>query len=205
MEMERNMLDADATTGNGQYLEGSDHQSAAQELEEALSLRLPVFHRHALRLLGNPADAEDAVQEAMLSALKHIEDFRGQSQITTWLTAIVRNSALMQLRRKSRQIHVPLDEQMGDEQPYFAWQRLAHKGPSPEDECRRSEFIARLRECTARLSPSLRTTFELRTMDELSIFETARVLGLPEGTVKARLARARAKLARYMKPVLDRI
>jgi len=106
------------------------------------------------------------------------------------------------LRKRPRQIHTPLDEQIGEEQGYFLWERLADAGPSPEDECRTSELATHLRKCTALLSPSLRRTFQLRVVDGLSIFETAQVLGLPHGTVKAQLARARAKIARHMRRVL---
>jgi len=114
------MLDADAYTQNLQYAVAGD-QSAARELQRVLSLYLPSFHRCALRVLGNRDDAEDAVQEALLAAYKHLHQFRGQSQISTWLTTIVRNCALMQLRKRPRQIHFPLDEQFGEEQPRSLW------------------------------------------------------------------------------------
>jgi RNA polymerase sigma-70 factor (ECF subfamily) len=196
------MPEAALRAKNDQCLEVFDHQSAARKLQDVLSLRLPSFYRCAFRLLGNAADAEDAVQEALLAAYKHINQFRGQSQISTWLTKIVHNCALMQLRKRPRQIHFPLDEQFGDEQPHFVWERLADERPSPEDEFRNSELRARLRKCTALLSPTLRRTFQLRVIDGLSIFETARILGLPHGTVKAQLARARAKIAQRMRAVL---
>jgi RNA polymerase sigma-70 factor (ECF subfamily) len=144
------------------------------------------------------------VQEALLAAYKHINQFRGQAQISTWLTTIVRNCALMQLRKRPRQIHVPLDEEFGEEQPRFLWEGLADERPSPEEEFRNYELTARLRKCAALLSPTLRKTFQLRVMDGLSIFETARILGVPHGTVKAQLARARRKIARHMRPVLGR-
>jgi RNA polymerase sigma-70 factor, ECF subfamily len=118
------------------------------------------------------------------------------------LTAIVRNCALMQLRRRPRQIHLPLDEPFGEEQPRSLWERLADGRPSPEEEFQNSELTARLRQCTALLSPPLRRTFQMRVVDGLSIFETARILGVPQGTVKAQLARARAKIARHLRPVL---
>ena len=196
------MLEAAVRTENGQYLEVFDHPGAARKLQDVLSLRLPSFYRCAFRLLGNAADAEDAVQEALLAAYKHINQFRGQSQISTWLTTIVRNCALLQLRKRPRQIHFPLDVQFGEEQPRSLWERLADERPSPEEEFRNSELTARLRKCTALLSPTLRRTFQLRVMDGLSILETARILGVPHGTVKAQLARARAKIGRYMRPVL---
>jgi RNA polymerase sigma-70 factor (ECF subfamily) len=196
------MPDADAQTQNPQY-PMADDQSAARELQRVLSLYLPSFYRCALRVLGNRADAEDAVQEALLAAHKHLHQFRGQSQMSTWLTTIVCNCARMQLRKRPRQVHAPLDEQIGEEQRYLLYERLADAGPSPEDACRTSELAAHLRKCTSLLSPSLRRTFQLRVMDGLSIFETAQVLGLPHGTVKAQLARARRKLARYMQRVLE--
>jgi len=200
----KSMPDADARTQNARYLDVSDDRGAARELQRVLSLRLPSFYRCALRLLGNRADAEDAVQEALLAAYKHLHQFRGQSQMSTWLTTIVRNCARMQLRKRPRQIHMRLDEQIGEEQRYFIGERLADPGPSPEDECRNFELTARLRKCTALLSPTLRRTFQLRVMDGLSTFETALILGLPHGTVKAQLARARAKIARHLRPALAR-
>jgi RNA polymerase sigma-70 factor, ECF subfamily len=200
--MRNNMLEATVRTENDQCLEVVDLQTPVRKLQDALSLRLPSFYGCAFRLLGNAADAEDAVQEALLAAYKHINQFRGQSQISTWLTAIVRNCALMQLRRRPRQIHFPLDEPFGEEQPLSLWERLADGRPSPEEEFQNSELTARLRQCTALLSPTLRRTFQMRVVDGLSIFETARILGVPQGTVKAQLARARAKIARHLRPVL---
>jgi len=199
----KNMPHADARTQNAQYLDVADDQSAARELQKVLSLRSPSFYRCALRPLGNRGDAEDAVQEALLAAYKHLQQFRGQSQMSTWLTTIVSNCARMQLRKRPRLIHMPLDEQIGVERTYSVSERLADPRPSPEDACRDSELTAHLRKCTALLSPSLRRTFQLRVVDGLSIFETAQVLGLPHGTVKARLARARRKLARYMQRALE--
>jgi len=196
------MPEAAIRTENDQRLEVVDHQSTVRKLQDVLSLRLPSFYRYAFRLLGNAADAEDAVQEALLAAYKHINQFRGQSQISTWLTAIVRNCALMQLRKRPRQTYIPLDEEFGEEQARSVWEGLADERPSPEEEFRNSELTARLRKCTALLSPTLRRTFQLRVMDGLSILETARILGVPHGTVKAQLARARAKIARHMRPVL---
>jgi RNA polymerase sigma factor (sigma-70 family) len=142
------MPDVDARTQTAQYRDVADDQSAARELQKELSLRLPFFYRCALRLLGNRADAEDAVQEALLAAYKHLHQFRGQSQMSTWLTTIVCNCARMQLRKRPRQIHMTLEEQIGDDERYFLSERLADTRPSPEDECRNSELAAHLRKCT---------------------------------------------------------
>src|SRR4051812_441909 len=113
------MPDADTSSQTAQYPGGAESQSAAYELQKVLSLKLPSFHRSALRLVGNTADAEDAVQDALLAAYKHLHQFRGQSLMSTWLMTIVSNCARMQLRKRPRQIHLPLDEQIGDGERYF--------------------------------------------------------------------------------------
>ena len=173
-----------------------------REIQDVLSRCLPSFYRKAYRHLGNVADAEDAVQDALLAAYKHLDQFRGQSQMSTWLTTIVRNSALMQLRNRPRQIHLPLDEQTGGDEKSSVWERLADTRPGPEEECRNLELMARVQKCAVRLSPKLRRTFQLRVLMGLSICETARILRLPHGTVKAQLARARKHIARHMRPAL---
>jgi RNA polymerase sigma-70 factor, ECF subfamily len=139
------MQEAEAHIGSAQRLDAPNGESAAREMEDVLSRRLPSFYRNAYRFLSNIADAEDAVQDALLSAYKHLDQFRGQSQMSTWLTAIVSNCARMQLRRRPSQIHVSLDERIGEEQEYSLSERLAHRGPNPEDECQNSEQKAHLR------------------------------------------------------------
>lgn len=179
----------------------SGKPSPAQMLS-VLSHGLPSLHRYAYRLLGNKDDAEDAVQDALLAAFKHLNQFRGQAQLSTWLTAIVINCARMQLRKRSRHFHVSLDSRIGEEQEYSLSDILVDGRPNPEDEYDKSWLNARLRESAARLSPTLRRTFHLRYVDHLSICETARVLGVPIGTVKAQTARARAKLLKVMRALL---
>ena len=190
-----------STESDGGVALDSGKPSPAQMLS-VLSHGLPSLHRYAYRLLGNKDDAEDAVQEALLAAFKHLNQFRGQAQLSTWLTAIVINCARMQLRKRSRHLHVSLDSRIGEEQEYSLSDILVDGRPNPEDEYHKSWLNARLRESAARLSPSLRRTFHLRYVDHLSICETARVLGVPIGTVKAQTARARAKLLKVMRGLL---
>ena len=169
-----------------------------REMQDVLSRCLPSFYRKAYRHLGNVADAEDAVQDALLAAYKHLDQFRGQSQMSTWLTTIVINCARMHLRKRPRQIHLSLDERFGEDQEYSISERLAHRGPSPEDECRKAELDTRVMKFAAQLSTPLRKAFQLHDVDGLSTSEAARILGVPDGTVKARVSRARAKLRRMM-------
>src|ERR1700677_737300 len=173
-------------------------ENQIQEFRNIVVHRLDFFRAIALRHLRNHADAEDAVQDALLSAYAHLDQFKGQAQMSTWLTTIVTNCARMRLRRRPRLSNLSLDERFGEQQEYALSEILADRGPSPEDECHTSELRGRLLRFAEQLSPRLRKTFQLRDLDGLSINEAAHILGLPHGTVKAQLARARAKLRRLM-------
>jgi RNA polymerase sigma-70 factor, ECF subfamily len=174
-------------------------QVVSEKFGHILSSSLPSLYRRAYRLLGNPADAEDAVQDALLAAYTHLDQFRGQSKMSTWLVAIVHNSARMQLRRRLGHVHVPLDELIGEAEEHSALERLADCRPSPEDDYRNTELSRRLTHFQSQLTPTLRKTFQLREIDGLSIREAARILGVPLGTVKAQSARARKKLRQWMR------
>jgi len=188
--------------GREPNVEFSIPADCTRKMEDVLSCYLPRFYRNAYRYLGNMADAEDAVQDALLAAYKHMHQFKGEAQLSTWLSAIVTNSARMQLRKRLRHPQVSLDEPIGQEQQYCLSAVLADIALSPEDECRNSELRRQLLESVAQLSPPLRRAFELRELNGRSVREAAQALGLPEGTVKAQLSRARAKLSRMMRRVL---
>lgn len=173
-----------------------------REITAVLSRCWHSFCRTASRHLDNVADAEDAVQDALLSAYKHLDQFRGQARMSTWLTAIVVNSARMQLRKRLRYVHVALDEEDREYGNYPILEQLSASGPSPEEACRKSELAKQIVQLAQRLSPPLRKVFRLRELDGLSIRETADILGVAEGTVKARLARARSKLRDQMRKKL---
>src|SRR3984885_1359652 len=174
------------------------------ELENVVSRYLPMFYKRAFRFLGNATDAEDAVQDALLSACRHLGQFKGQAQLSTWLTAIVTNAARMQIRRR-RGGHLSLDQEQGEDGLTFS-ERLPDSKPSPEEVCSTAEARGQLVEGVKQLSPKLRKAFQLRDIDGLTTKEAALVLGVPQGTVKAQLARARAKLAGMIpvKPVRQR-
>ena len=168
------------------------------KLEDAVSRHLPMLYRRAYRFVDNPHDAEDAVQDALLSAYKHLDQFKGGAKITTWLTSIVTNSALTQLRKKSRHPHTSLDESVADEQDYRVSDTLADERPSPESEYIEAELHGNLMRSVTDLPPALRRVVQLRDMDGLTTNEIARILGVPGGTVKTRVSRARSKLRRMM-------
>lgn len=169
-----------------------------QELSMIVTHRLHYFQRIAMRHLGNVHDAEDAVQDALLSASKHLGQFRGQAQMTTWLTTIVINSTRMKARARLQQAYIPIDSYDPDREYTPLADRLSDRRPGPEALYRERELkdkVERLSQC---LSPALRETFRLRTLDELNTRETAAVLGVNETVVKVRSSRARVQLRRML-------
>jgi RNA polymerase sigma-70 factor (ECF subfamily) len=195
---EKDMHTAETLIESGRSSRYGALRESARKLDAVVVRYLPTFYKRAFRYLGNASDAEDAVQEALLSAYRHWGQFRGQAKISTWLTAIVNNAARMQLRQR-RAIHVSLDQPSGEDGLALS-ERLPDSKPSPEDACFASEAHGRLLRGANQLSPTLRRTFQLRCIDGLTTRETACLLGVPEGTVKARLARARAKIDQIVQP-----
>src|SRR5882757_6662299 len=126
--------------------ENSNHLTIdrQQEFESLLPHAIPRFRRMAMRWLRNPEDAEDAVQDAMLSAYRHIARFDGRAQMSTWLTAILINSVRMQLRRRPRGPVVSLDQTPADGQKSIS-ETLAHPGPSPEKTAEQRELYELIR------------------------------------------------------------
>jgi RNA polymerase sigma-70 factor (ECF subfamily) len=169
------------------------YQKRVQELADAITSHSLRFRRIALGHLGNAADAEDALQDALLSAWTHVDQFKGRAKMSTWLTTIVINSARMKLRRRCPQVQIALDEPCS-EQNLSPADMVSDTRPDPEEVYGKRQIAETLAHATLRLSPTLRTTFRLRDVDGLSIRETAQLLGVPTGTVKARLARARMRL-----------
>lgn len=153
----------------------------------------PLFQT-ALRVLGNTEDAEDALQDGLLSAYRNLKRFEGRSQFSTWLTRIVINAALMRRRSAKARPAVSLDEPpREDELP--ASERFADDGLTPEQVFANTEIREMLSENLDQLSPLLRTAFVLREVQGYSTGEAAKKLGVTENTLKARLWRARHQLA----------
>jgi RNA polymerase sigma-70 factor (ECF subfamily) len=152
------------------------------------------IYRLALRMLGDPQDAEDILQNTYIRALHHIGEFKGRSSLTTWLYRIAINEALMQLRR--RRPEVSLSDVNSDEsdEPAYTPLHLADWCCLPEQELLSSEARQNLDEAIEHLPESLRLVFILRDLQGLSIQETSQTLGISEPAVKTRLLRARLRL-----------
>ena len=175
-----------------------NYQSGIEELTNIFADRWQSLYRIAMRQLENVADAEDAVQDAFLSAYTHLNQFKRQARMSTWVTTIVINSARMKLRRRPRNAHVFLSDQSQDHDSEQVLDMLRDHRPNPEEVSQRNELAERAERFTTLISPTLRRTFQLRAVLGLSIRDTAEILGVPDGTVKTHTARARSKLKLLM-------
>ena len=159
----------------------------------------------ARRLLRSDQDAEDAVQEAFVSAARAIDGFAGGSKVSTWLHRIVINTALMKLRTRRRRREESIDDLL----PHFDAEGR-HVSPvaaweTPSDVLlERRETRAMVRRCIDRLPERYRTVLLLRDIEELDTQESADLLGTTPNTVKIRLHRARQALRTLLERELVR-
>ncbi len=155
------------------------------------------------RILRNREDAEDAVQTAFLDAFRNLNGFHGRSRFSSWLTRIAMNAALMRLRVGRRRRETSIDEvtETGEVRARF---HLAETRLNPEQEYLSKEGRVLLKKGLRKLRPIYVEVLHLRNVQELSARETARVLELPVGTVKARLHRARTTLAQHVQSITTR-
>ena len=187
-------VDDEATLLAG--LRGGD-EAAFAKLVGRYSARLLAVTR---RLLNQEQDAQDALQDAFLSAFRGLAKFDGDSSLATWLHRIALNAALMKLRTRRRKPEQPIDEllptYLGDghrRDPGPAWKALA-------SDAERAETRELVRRCIAQLPDSYRVVLVLRDIEELDTAAVAEHLGIEAGAVKTRLHRARQALRTLLDP-----
>ncbi len=137
----------------------------------------------ALRTLGNPDDAADALQDALISAFRGAAGYRGDAAVTTWLHRIVVNACLDRVRRAAARPAVPLGE---------------HDLPSHRDAAAEVDARLAVRAALAQLPPEQREALVLVDLEDLPVAEVARLLGIPTGTVKSRCSRGRTALVEIL-------
>lgn len=156
----------------------------------------------AQRITRNREDAEDVVQQSLQKAFIYLRKFEGQSLFSAWLTRITINEALMLMRKKRGLREVPMAESNAEDQTAQPLD-IQDSGPTPEDSCLRQEQERMLSAAVNELTSGMRKAIELRELGELSTRETAQVMGLSVGAVKARVFHGRKKLRqayeRYVK------
>jgi len=159
----------------------------------------------ALRLTGNPADAEDLAQDALIRALKALPGFRGESAASTWIFRIVVNTWKNRVRSEKRRrlwLMLPLERFFGldEEEPREA---IAADDPPLDAALQSSETEAQVQKALLALDPESRAVVVLRELEGLPYESIAQTLGLPEGTVKSRLSRARAALRERLQAFVE--
>src|SRR5437899_9415559 len=190
----------------------------AEKLDEEVLIRrirdgeLELFHQlirpyesrvysAAFAILRNQEDAEDAAQEAVLKAFKHIRQFRAEARSSTWLIQIAVNEARMRRRKQHAHMVEPIANQQ-DEQGNYTPRDFADWREIPSEALERKEIREKLTEALASLGQIYREVFLLRDMQQLSIEETATALGISTASVKTRLLRARLMLRDLLAPGL---
>jgi RNA polymerase sigma-70 factor (ECF subfamily) len=164
-----------------------------------------LFARHrdrlwavALRTTGNPEDAADALQDAMISAFRRAETFRGEAQVTTWLHRIVVNACLDRIRRaKVRAVQALPDdlEEYAARGDVLAADQAGSQAGNPEAAAEHSDLRSQVLAALEELPPDQRAALVLVDMQGYPVEEAARILECPTGTVKSRCSRGRSRLA----------
>ncbi len=153
----------------------------------------PRILRSLLRITKNREDAEDALQDSLLSAFVHISEFDGRSAFSTWLTRIAINSALMILRKKRTSREISLDISADSEAKPVSWEMPDH-APNPEKRYAQNERENILHMAISALRPTVRKVVELQQLQEHSMKETAQIIGISVPAAKARLFHAKVAL-----------
>jgi len=167
-----------------------------------------MLYRLARSILKDDAEAEDALQEAYLSAYRNIGSFRGGSKLSSWLARIVINEAYARLRRQKRAgVVIRLDAAMSGDagEPYAEDGTMAESSnvERPENAALRGELRRILERKIDALPEQFRTVYIMRDIEELSVEETAECLDVPQATVRSRAFRARALLRESLSREID--
>jgi RNA polymerase sigma-70 factor, ECF subfamily len=197
-----------AVTKDLDHLDDGALVARASQRDEA-AFRL-IMQRHNRRLyrvaravLGNDADAEDVVQETYFRAFRHLDGFRGEARLSTWLTRIALNEALGRIRdqRPTTDLkHLDAINEQGESRVVFL--PSARQDSNPEASAARAEVRRLLERAVDQLPGPFRSVFVMRDIEEMSVEETASQLGLRPETVKTRLHRARRLLRQSLNETL---
>ncbi len=169
--------------------------------EEVARREAPRLYRLALRLTGNPADAEDLAQETLVRALPKLQGLEGRAKVSTYLVRALGNLWKNRLRSRSRSKIVDwFRGRKGDdeEEGPTLETAFADPGPSVQEALEAGDRAEAVRRAVARLEPTRRWTLLLREVEELSYEEISEMTEVPVGTVRSRLARARDDLRRLI-------
>jgi RNA polymerase sigma-70 factor (ECF subfamily) len=166
--------------------------------EDLVRRHSQLIYRTLVAILGDPVEAQDAMQDALLSAFKHIAGFQGRSKFSTWLVSIARNTAFQRLR--GRKEVESLDEGECEEDHDFRPRQVRAWQDNPEQCCSKSEIRQLVEKGISGLPAKYRVVVMLRDVEQISTDEVARQLGLSVPAVKTRLLRGRLMLREWLSP-----
>ena len=150
------------------------------------------------RMLGDRGEAEDLAQEVFISVFKHIDSFRGDSKLSTWIYRIATNHSKNRIKYLARRFHQK-KKTLGRQEDGSYVQAIAPNKSQPDKIFDGNELERVIKVALTKLNPEHREVIILRDIENLSYDEIAKVSGVAEGTVKSRLFRARAALKRQIK------
>ena len=176
-------------------VENTNSGTSVMDFDALVARHADFVYNVAYRVMGNQEDAEDVAQEALLSAFRAFDNFRGQSRVTTWLYRITMNAALMRLR-KTRAARATPHTSLDDVE-VVDWTQ------SPDKEAINAELREHLDEAIASLDPDLRAALVLRDVESLSNTEAADILGISVAALKSRLHRARVLVREHLAGYVD--
>ena len=171
-----------------------------EAFEELVSRFEKKIYRLGMNITGSREDAEEVLQETFLKAFEHLPDFREDARFYTWLVRIAINEGLMKLRKRRTGREVPIEDAVGEDGEVMPREFTDWK-PNPEQLMAQAEMERILQDAARTLSPAFRTVFYLRDVEGLSTEETADLLKISVGAVKARLFRARLRLREELSKV----
>jgi RNA polymerase sigma-70 factor (ECF subfamily) len=157
----------------------------------------------ALAIVENEADAEEVAQEAVLKAFSNLKTFRSEAKFSTWLVQITINEARMRRRKDRKNLYESIDEGKATEEGDYIPVDFADWREIPSEALERDQLKRALAKALASLGEKYREVFVLRDVQQLSIAETARILGITEASVKTRLLRARLQMRDALAPGYD--
>ena len=146
------------------------------------------------RLAGNPEDGEELAQEAFLNAWRGLSKFQGDSSFATWVYRLASNACIDFLRKEKRRQSISMTVSLDDDEEGRRQTELPDQGPTPERALEQKEIRQAIDQGLSCLSDQHRQVLVMRELSGLSYTEIAGLLGLEEGTVKSRIARARTAL-----------
>jgi RNA polymerase sigma-70 factor, ECF subfamily len=168
-------------------------------LDELFAPHLPRLYHAAAQVLRHPQDSEDALQEGLLAAFRHLHQFQGRAKFSTWLHSIVVNAALMKLRHRKHELTIAPTDEEGEVSELNFETLFPDQRPNPEEEYSDLERSRALAEAIHRVPERYRAVLQMCDIEELTEKEAAQRLRTAVSVVKSRRFRGRRMLLRRLR------